>query len=64
MADKLPVQTEQYKGKPMLKLPMGTDGRWFFSFGISKARKILEYLPEIQTFVNQHGSNPNGKTKE
>lgn len=49
-----PVQTNgacevgEYKGYPTIKLPLGSKG---FTFGLSKAKAIIEHIDEIRSFV-------------
>ena len=42
----------EYKGKPILIL--NPDDRFPFSFGLSKARLILQHLDDIRAFVEQN----------
>jgi len=67
MADrpKSAVREEEYKGKPVLVLPLppGRDGREYdFSFGVQKARAILEYIEEIRDFVKGYEFGDGGKS--
>lgn len=48
---KTPVAIGEYKGHPTLSLPNG--GR-DFTFGLSKAKTILNYLDEIRDFVDKN----------
>lgn len=41
----------EFKGKPMLVIKNGEDDKFPFSFGMSKAKKILESIEEIKKFV-------------
>jgi hypothetical protein len=50
----------EYKGKPTLNIPLDADGKWLFSFGVGKARKILEYFDEIRDFIAQQPEVKNG----
>ena len=45
----------EYKGNPVLSLfsPQDPEGKWPFSFGLSKAKMILDNLEEIKKFVSQ-----------
>ena len=66
MADrpKSKVREEKFKGNPVLILPLppGRDGREYdFSFGVQKARVILEYIEEIRNFVLSHEHGGEGK---
>ena len=48
-----PVEKE-YKGHPLLVL--NPDGRYPFSFGLSKAKLVIEYFDRIKEFVAKHDS--------
>ena len=48
------VIIEEYKGHPILKFVMG---RFFFSFGLSKAKVILENIEKIKMFVSSNGKS-------
>ena len=39
----------EYKGNPVITLPIGPRGG--FTFGLTKARTILKFLDEIREFV-------------
>lgn len=41
----------EYKGKPVLILKKSDDDKFPFTFGLGKARLILDHLEEIQDFV-------------
>ncbi|KAF0134947.1 MAG: hypothetical protein FD145_328 [Candidatus Saganbacteria bacterium] len=41
----------EYKGKPMLVIKRSEDDKFPFSFGIAKAKMILESIEEIKQFV-------------
>lgn len=41
----------EYKNKPILKLSRQEDDKWPFSFGIAKAKLILEHLEDVKKFV-------------
>lgn len=45
------VERSEYKGKPVLILRRNEDDKYPFSFGLSKARMILDNLDEIKKFV-------------
>lgn len=40
---------DEYRGNPLLVLPMGENRE--FSFGVGKARTILEFLDDVHAFV-------------
>jgi hypothetical protein len=46
---------EQYQGQPTLCL--NPEARYKFSFGVAKAKMILEHLAEIQAFVASEGTS-------
>ncbi len=45
---------DSYKGNPILYLPMTEDGSFPFSFGVSKARAILENLDAVKEFIRMN----------
>ncbi|HPG40930.1 MAG TPA: hypothetical protein PLP19_18105 [bacterium] len=46
-----PTESE-YKGKPILTL--NPEDRYPFSFGVTKAKLILQYLDEIKAFIEKY----------
>jgi hypothetical protein len=46
------VEISEYKGKPVIILRRSEDDKYPFSFGLTKARMILENLEEIKKFVD------------
>ena len=42
----------EYKGKPVLTL--NPNDRYPFTFGLSKAKLIIEHLDTIKAFINQY----------
>ncbi len=48
------VEESEYKGNPLLSLKNDENDRYPFSFGIGKAKKILECFDEIKAFVDKH----------
>lgn len=47
------VQTE-YKGNPMLTIRKDADDKYPFSFGVKKARLIIDHINDIQAFVAEN----------
>ena len=45
------VERSEFKGKPMLVIKKSADDPFPFSFGIAKAKLILENLDAIKKFV-------------
>jgi hypothetical protein len=48
------IERSEYKGKPLIVLKRGEDDKFPFSFGISKAKLILEHIEEIKKFVEEN----------
>jgi len=47
------VERTEYKGNPIIVLKRDESDKFPFSFGLSKARLILENLDEIKKFVEE-----------
>ena len=45
------VERGEYKGKPLLVIKRDEEDKYPFSFGLGKARMILENIEEIKKFV-------------
>ena len=52
------VKHTEYKGKPTLSIKVGENSKtgeeFFFSFGLAKAKKIIEHMSDIEDFIIQH----------
>lgn len=48
------IEKSEYKGKPIIVIKRTEDDKFPFSFGLSKARLILENLEEIKKFVEEN----------
>lgn len=48
------VERSEFKGKPMLVIKRDEEDKYPFSFGLAKARLILENLDEIKKFVEEN----------
>ena len=48
------VDRSEYNGKPILVLRRSEDDKFPFSFGINKAKLIMENLEEIKKFVAEN----------
>jgi len=48
------IERGEFKGKPVLILKRNEDDRYPFSFGLSKARLIIENFEEIKKFVDEN----------
>ncbi len=47
------VERSEFKGKPVLVIKRDENDQYPFSFGLSKAKLILENLEEIKKFVEE-----------
>ena len=54
------IEEQEYKGNPVIVLKRDPDDRYPFSFGLSKARLIIEAIDEIRAFVEKHNKENNG----
>ncbi|MFA5038679.1 MAG: hypothetical protein WC732_03255 [Candidatus Omnitrophota bacterium] len=45
------VERGEFRGKPVLILKRSEDERYPFSFGLNKAKLILEHIEDIKKFV-------------
>jgi len=50
------VERSEFKGKPVLVIKRDENDQYPFSFGLSKAKLILENIEEIKTFVSESES--------
>ena len=50
------IERGEYKGKPLLVIKRNPEDKYPFSFGISKAKLILENLEEIKKFVEENSA--------
>ena len=48
------VERSEYNGKPILVLRRSEEDKFPFSFGLAKARMILENIKEIEKFVAEN----------
>ena len=56
------VELGEYKGKPLIILKRSPEDKYPFSFGVSKARLILDNLEAIKKFVQDNGAGQEPKT--
>lgn len=50
----MPVERSEYQGKPILILRRSEEDKYPFSFGVSKAKLMLENIDEIKKFVAEN----------
>ena len=48
------IEKSEFKGKPIIILKRDEEDKYPFSFGLSKARLIIENIEEIKKFVEQN----------
>lgn len=48
------VERTEYKGKPVMTIRRDENDKFPFSFGMTKAKMILENLEEIKRFVEDN----------
>ena len=48
------VEKTEYKGNPIIKLLKDENDKYGFSFGLTKARLVLENIEEIKQFVEEN----------
>lgn len=48
------IERSEYKGKPLIIMKRSEDDKFPFSFGLSKARLILDNIEEIKKFVMEN----------
>ena len=50
------IERGEYKGKPLIIIKRNDEDKYPFSFGISKAKLILENIEEIKKFVEENSA--------
>jgi hypothetical protein len=48
------AERSEFKGRPMLVLKRSEDEKFPFSFGLTKARMILDHIEDIRKFVAEN----------
>lgn len=48
------IEKSEFKGKPVLVLKRSEDDKYPFSFGLSKAKMMLEAIEDIKKFVAEN----------
>ncbi len=51
------IERSEFKGKPIIILKRDESEKFPFSFGLSKAKLILENIDEIKKFVAENSQN-------
>ncbi|MDD2805325.1 MAG: hypothetical protein AB7V08_09430 [Elusimicrobiales bacterium] len=55
------VERTEYKGQPVLILKRNENDKYPFSFGLSKARLIIEGIEDIKKFVAENDNKEEKK---
>jgi hypothetical protein len=50
------IERSEYKGKPLIVIKRNEEDKYPFSFGVSKAKLILENIEEIKKFVEENSN--------
>jgi hypothetical protein len=48
------AERSEYKGRPVLVLKRSEDEKFPFSFGLAKAKMILDHIEDIKKFVEEN----------
>ena len=48
------IEKTEFKGKPVLILKRNADDKFPFSFGLGKARLVIDNFEEIKKFVEEN----------
>jgi hypothetical protein len=56
--EKLTATISEYKGNAIISLPVAGSTKYPFTFGLNKAKAILEYLDDIKKFVEDNDKKP------
>ena len=48
------IERSEFKGKPMLVIKRDEEDKYPFSFGLTKAKMIVENIEEIKKFVEEN----------
>ena len=51
------IERGEFKGKPLLILKRSEEDKYPFSFGLGKARLIVENIDEIKKFVEENSAS-------
>lgn len=52
--EKLTATVGEYKGNAIISLPVSGSTKYPFTFGLNKAKAIIEYLDDIKKFVDDN----------
>ena len=52
--EKLPATVSEYKGNAIISLPVAGSTKYPFTFGLNKAKAIMQYLDDIKKFIKDN----------
>jgi hypothetical protein len=52
--EKLPATVSEYKGNAIISLPVAGSTKYPFTFGLNKAKAIMQYLDDIKKFIEDN----------
>jgi hypothetical protein len=52
--EKLTATVGEYKGNAIISLPVAGSTKYPFTFGLNKAKAILEFIEDIKKFVEEN----------
>ena len=52
--EKLPATVSEYKGNAIISLPVANSTKFPFTFGLNKAKAIIQYLDDIKKFIEDN----------
>jgi len=52
--EKLTATVGEYKGNAIISLPVSGSTKYPFTFGLNKAKAVLEYFEDIKKFVEDN----------
>ncbi len=59
------VEITEYKGNPIITIKNDPYDRYPFSFGVKKAKMVIEHLEDIKKFIAEHDKEePKKEAKE
>lgn len=62
--EKIAATVGEYKGNAIISLPVSGSTKYPFTFGLNKARAILEYIDDIKKFVDDNPKPEKDEKKE
>ena len=52
--EKMQATIGEYKGNAIISLPVSGSNKYPFTFGLNKAKAVLEFLDDIKKFVEEN----------